>query len=66
MISMNLIINITMVCLITIVLGFILGLAVTYVVDRRLANISINLPKIDMRTLQMYDSSKRSSQEKMS
>lgn len=42
----ELIINIITIGLITIVLGCLLGLAITRVIDRRLAQISINLPKI--------------------
>ena len=46
MISTDQLINIIVIGLITIVFGCLLGLAVVRVVDRRLSQISINLPKI--------------------
>lgn len=46
MISSEFIINLIVICVITIVFGYLLGLAVSQVVDRRLSEISINLPKI--------------------
>lgn len=46
MVKVELIINIIIVCLITITFGYLLGMAVTRVVDRRLSEISITMPKI--------------------
>ena len=43
-------INIIVIILITAVLGCILGLAVTTIVDRRLSGISIQMPKIQLRS----------------
>ena len=43
-------INIIVIILITAVLGCILGLAMTTIVDRRLSGISIQMPKIQLRS----------------
>ncbi len=48
MISTQTFINITIVFLLTIVFGYLLGLAIVNTVDRRLSDISINMPKINL------------------
>jgi hypothetical protein len=47
-------INLTIVFLVTVVFGYILGLTITNVVDQRLSDISINLPKINLPRQNIY------------
>src|SRR6187455_734078 len=54
MISTETFINITIVFLITIVFGYLVGLTITNVVDQRLSDISINLPKINLPRQNIY------------
>ncbi len=54
MISTELFINIVIVFLITVVFGYLLGLTITNVVDQRLSDISINLPKINLPRQNIY------------
>lgn len=46
MISSEVLMNFLLIGLIAIIFGCLLGFAIVYVVDRRLSNISINMPKI--------------------
>jgi len=48
MIKIDSLLNIIVICLITVVFGCLLGLAITRIVDYRLSDISINLPKINI------------------
>lgn len=48
------VINIIVVFLITVVFGYLLGIAVTNTVDQRLSDISINLPKITLPRQNIY------------
>jgi hypothetical protein len=54
MISTESIINVIIVFLVTIVFGYLLGLTITKVVDYRLSDISINLPKINLPRQNIY------------
>jgi hypothetical protein len=54
MISSETFINITIVFLITVVFGYLLGLTITNVVDQRLSDISINLPKVNLPRQNIY------------
>lgn len=54
MIPTELFINIIIVFLITVVFGYLLGITITNVVDQRLSDVSINLPKINLPRQNIY------------
>ena len=55
MIKADILINTTVICLIAIVFGCLIGLAITQIVDRRLSGISINMPKMTQSRCQLYE-----------
>ena len=51
---MNNIINLILIFLLTAICGYLLGITITNVVDQRLSDISINLPKINLPRQNIY------------